>query len=289
MIAGLRELHARIPRTCAVSGALVCFLAFSAPALAGTGQPSPWQIDFQTAASPVMEAIYSFHAFLTILSAAITLFVMVLLGICILRFNERANPVPSKTTHHTALEIVWTVIPAIILIVIFVPSLRMLFEQLEIPKSDLTVKATGTAQWTWTYNYPDNGGFSFDSNMLQDNERKPGQPRLLAVDNEMVVPVNKVVRVQVTAEGIIHAFAMPSFGIKIDAIPGRLNETWFKATREGIFYGQCSELCGRNHAFMPIAIRVVSEREFAAWVEEAKKKFAAAPEPAAVVMAEAAR
>jgi cytochrome c oxidase subunit 2 len=289
MIAGLRELHARHPRAWAVSGALVCLLAFSAPALAETGQPSPWQIDFQTPVTPVMEAIYSFHAFLTILSAAITLFVMVLLGICILRFNERANPVPSKTTHHTALEIVWTVIPAIILIVVFVPSLRMLFEQLEIPKSDLTVKATGTAQWTWTYTYPDNGGFSFDSNMLQDNERKPGQPRLLAVDNEVVVPVNKVVRVQVTAEGIIHAFAMPSFGIKIDAIPGRLNETWFKATREGIFYGQCSELCGRNHAFMPIAIRVVSEREFATWVEEAKKKFAAVPDPATVVVAEATR
>lgn len=289
MIAGLRELHAQIPRAWAVSGALACFLALSAPALAGTGLPTPWQIDFQTPVTPVMEAIYSFHAFLTILSAAITLFVMVLLGICIFRFNERANPVPSKTTHHTALEIVWTVIPAIILIVVFVPSLRMLFEQLEIPKSDLTVKATGTAQWTWTYTYPDQGGFSFDSNMLQDNERKPGQLRLLAVDNEMVVPVNKVVRVQVTAEGIIHAFAMPSFGIKIDAIPGRLNETWFKATREGIFYGQCSELCGRNHAFMPIAIRVVSEREFAAWVEEAKKKFAAVPEPATVVVAEAAR
>ncbi len=289
MIAGLRELHARMPRAWALPGALAGFLAFSAPASAGTGQPSPWQIDFQTAVTPVMEAIHSFHAFLTILSALITLFVLVLLGICILRFNERANPVPSKTTHHTALEIVWTVIPAIILIAIFVPSLRILFEQLEIPKSDLTVKATGTAQWTWTYNYPDNGGFSFDSNMLQDNERKPGQPRLLAVDNEMVVPVNKVVRVQVTAEGIIHSFAMPSFGIKIDAIPGRLNETWFKATREGIFYGQCSELCGRNHAFMPIAIRVVSEQAFAAWVEEAKKKFAAAPEPAAVVVAEAAR
>jgi cytochrome c oxidase subunit 2 len=289
MIAGLRELHARIPRARAVSGVLVCFLAFSAPALAGSGLPTPWQIDFQTPASPVMEAIYSFHAFLTILSAVITLFVMVLLGICIFRFNERANPVPSKTTHHTALEIVWTVIPAIILIVIFVPSLRMLFEQLEIPKSDLTVKATGTAQWSWTYTYPDQGGFSFDSNMLQDNERKPGQPRLLAVDNDMVVPVNKVVRVQVTAEGIIHAFALPSFGLKLDAIPGRLNETWFKATREGIFYGQCSELCGRNHAFMPIAIRVVSEREFAAWVEEAKKKFAAAPDPATVVVAEAAR
>jgi cytochrome c oxidase subunit 2 len=289
MIAGIATLRGWFSQIGAAFGVLAGAIAFAMPALAGTGLPTPWQIDFQTPVTPVMEAIYSFHAFLTILSAVITLFVMVLLGICILRFNERTNPVPSKTTHHTALEIVWTVIPAIILITIFVPSLRILFEQLEIPKSDLTVKATGTAQWTWTYNYPDNGGFSFDSNMLQDNERKPGQLRLLAVDNEMVVPVNKVVRVQVTAEGIIHAFAMPSFGIKIDAIPGRLNETWFKVTREGMFYGQCSELCGRNHAFMPIAIRVVSEREFAAWVEEAKKKFVAAPDPATVVVAEAAR
>lgn len=289
MIAGLKALRGWTSRNGAAFGVLALAIAFATPATAGLGQPSPWQIDFQVSASPVMDTIYSFHVFLTILSAIITLFVLVLLGICIFRFNERANPVPSKTTHNTALEIAWTLIPAIILIVVFVPSLRMLFEQLEIPKSDLTVKAVGTAQWSWTYTYPDHGGFSFDSNMLQDNERKPGQPRLLAVDNELVVPVNKVVRVQVTAEGIIHAFAVPSFGIKIDAIPGRLNETWFKATREGMFYGQCSELCGINHAFMPIAVRVVSEREFAVWVEEAKKKFATAPDPTTVVVAEAAR
>jgi len=262
-------------------------IGFAAPANAEFGHPVPWQIDFQRAATPIMEAIHSFHTFLTVLAAVIVVFVLALLTIVMFRFNERANPVPSRTTHHTLLEVLWTVIPAIILVVVAIPSFRLLYDELEIPKSDLTVKATGTAQWTWTYTYPDNGGFSFDSLMLQDNELKPGQMRLLAVDNEMVVPVNKIVRVQVTGEGIIHSFAMPSFGIKIDAIPGRLNETWFKATREGVYYGQCSELCGRNHAFMPIAIRVVSDSEFAAWVEEAKKKFAAAPDERSVVVAAA--
>jgi cytochrome c oxidase subunit 2 len=255
---------------------------------AGTGQPSPWQWDFQTAVTPIMEQIHSFHVFLTIIAASISAFVMLLLLIVMLRFNERANPTPSRTTHNTFLEVAWTVIPALILVVIAVPSFRLLFDQLEIPKSDLTVKATGTAQWTWTYEYPDYK-FQFDSNMLQDKERKPDQPRLLAVDNEVVVPVNKTVRVQVTAEGIIHSFAVPSFGIKVDAIPGRLNETWFRATREGIYYGQCSELCGRNHAFMPIAVRVVSEQQFNVWLDDAKKKWATAPDDRSVVFAEARR
>jgi cytochrome c oxidase subunit 2 len=258
----------------------------AAGAAAGTGQPSPWQYDFQTAVTPIMDAIHSFHIFLTVIAAAITVFVLALLLYVMLRFNERANPTPSRTTHNTTLEVAWTVIPALILVVIAVPSFRLLFDQLEIPKSDLTVKATGTAQWTWSYEYPDHK-FQFDSTMLQDSERKPDQPRLLAVDNEMVVPVNKVVRMQVTGEGIIHAFAVPSFGIKIDAVPGRLNETWFKAAREGIYYGQCSELCGRNHAFMPIAVRVVSEQQFAAWLEDAKKKWASAPAADSIVVAEA--
>lgn len=260
---------------------------FAAPAYAGVGQPSPWQMDFQQAVTPVQEAIHNFHLVLTVIIFAIAAFVLLLLGYVILRFNERANPNPSRTTHNTTLEVVWTVIPALILLGIAVPSFKLLFEQLEIPKADLTVKTTGTSYWTWVYEYPDHGGLRFDSAMIQDKDLKPGQPRLLAVDNEMVVPVNKVVRLQVTAEGIIHAFAVPSFGIKTDAIPGRLNETWFKATREGVYYGQCSELCGRNHSYMPIAVRVVSEREFAAWLVEAKKKYAAAPDRPAAVMAAA--
>ncbi len=247
------------------------------------GQPAPWEINFQPAATPIMETIHSFHFFVLVIITLIMIFVMTLLLICILRFNERANPTPSQSTHNTALEIIWTVIPVFILVAMAIPSFRLLHDQLDLPKADVTVKVTGTAQWTWTYSYPDNGGFSFDSTMLQDNERKPGQPRLLAVDNEMVLPANKIIRVQTTAEGIIHSFTVPAFGIKIDAIPGRLNETWFKATREGMFYGQCSELCGRNHAYMPIAVRIVSEDKFKLWVEEAKKKYAGTPGRPSVV------
>jgi cytochrome c oxidase subunit II len=197
----------------------------------------------------------------------------VLLVIVIVRFNARANPIPSRTTHNTLVEIAWTIIPIVILMVIAVPSFKLLFFQLNIPAADLTVKATGK-QWYWSYNYPDNGQIEFDSLMLKEGERKEGQPRLLAVDNEMVVPVNKTVRVITTGADVIHSFAVPSFGIKIDAVPGRINETWFKATREGVYYGQCSELCGKDHAYMPIAVHVVSEQAFAAWLEEAKKKYA---------------
>ena len=247
------------------------------------GQPSRWEMGFQPPATPIMEFIETFHWWILVIITVIMIFVTILLGYTMYAFSAKRNPKPSRVTHNTALEILWTVIPVIILVGIAIPSFRLLYDQLELPKGDLTVKAVGTAQWTWTYTYPDNGSFSFDSNMLQDNELKPGQPRLLAVDNDLVVPVNKIVRVQVTAEGIIHAFAVPAFGIKIDAIPGRLNETWFKSTKEGIFYGQCSELCGRNHAYMPIAVRVVSEQQFAAWLEEAKKKYSAVPSNPAVV------
>jgi cytochrome c oxidase subunit 2 len=243
------------------------------PALAGIGQPSDWQLGFQQAVTPVMSNITWFHDFLLYVITAIVVFVLALLIIIMVRFNARANPIASKTTHNTLIEVLWTVVPVLILVVIAVPSFRLLFFQLNIPQADITVKATGK-QWYWSYSYPDNGKFEFDSLMLQDKDRKADQPRLLAVDNEMVVPVNKVVRVQTTGADVIHSFAVPSFGIKIDAIPGRLNETWFKAEREGVYYGQCSELCGKDHAFMPIAVRVVNDREFTAWVEQAKKKYA---------------
>jgi cytochrome c oxidase subunit 2 len=263
-------LHKRL---LAMAATMIVIFAGGA-ALAGSGQPSPWQLGMQQSASPVMDDIVWFHDFLLWIIAAIAAFVLLLLLIVMVRFNARANPTPSKTTHNTLLEVLWTVVPVLILVAIAVPSFRLLFLQLSIPPADLTVKATGR-QWYWNYGYPDSK-FEFDSYMLQDNERKAGQPRLLAADNELVVPVNKVVRVLVTADpiGVIHAFAVPSFGIKIDAIPGRLNETWFKATREGMYYGQCSELCGKDHAFMPIAVRVVSDQEFAAWLDQAKKKFA---------------
>ena len=247
------------------------------------GQPAAWEFGLQKSVTPVMDNITWFHNFLVWLVTAITLFVLALLVIVVIKFNSKSNPVPSKTTHHTLIEVAWTIIPVLILVGIAVPSFRLLFLQLDLPKADLTVKATGK-QWYWSYSYPDNGKFEFDSLLAQDK-----QPRLLAVDNEMVVPVNKVVRVQTTAADVIHAFAMPSFGVKIDAIPGRLNETWFKATKEGMFYGQCSELCGKDHAFMPIAIRVVSEQEFAAWTEAAKKKYASAPANAYASTATAAQ
>jgi cytochrome c oxidase subunit 2 len=248
-------------------------LAGGEAALAGLGQPSPWQLGLQQPATPVMENIIGFHDFLLYIITAIAGFVLVLLVVVMVRFNARANPVPSRTTHNTLLEVAWTILPILILGVIFIPSIKLLFYQLNLPEADITVKATGK-QWYWSYSYPDNGQFEFDSLMLKENERKDGQPRLLAVDNEMVVPVNKTVRVITTGADVIHSFAVPSFGIKIDAVPGRINETWFKAVREGVYYGQCSELCGKDHAFMPIAVRAVSEQAFAAWVEEAKKRYA---------------
>ena len=251
----------------AVAGAA---LAIGGAAFAELGQPAPWEWKLQEAASPVMDNIVWFHNFLTVLITVITLFVLALLVIVVVKFNARSNPVPSKTTHNTLIEVAWTLIPVLILVGIAVPSFRLLFQELDIPKSDLTVKVTGK-QWYWSYAYPDSK-FEFDSLLVQDK-----QPRLLGVDNEMVVPVNKVIRIQTTGADVIHSFAVPSFGIKIDSIPGRLNETWFKATKLGMFYGQCSELCGKDHAFMPIAVRVVNEQEFAAWIEGAKKKFATGP------------
>jgi cytochrome c oxidase subunit II len=241
------------------------------------GQPVDWQLGMQDAGTPVMEDIVWFHDYLLLgIITAIALFVLVLLIIVMVRFNATRNPTPSRTTHNTLIEVLWTAIPVLILVVIAIPSFKLLFYQLNLPPADVTVKATGN-QWFWSYTYPDNGNFEFNSILVPTDKLKPGQLRLLTVDNEMVVPVNKVVRVQTIGADVIHSFAVPSFGIKIDSIPGRLNETWFKATREGVYYGQCSELCGRDHAFMPIAVRVVSEQAFNAWVEDAKKKYAVVP------------
>ena len=253
----------------AVVGATL--VAAGGTAFAELGQPAPWEYKLQGSATQVMDDITSFHNWLLITITLITLFVLALLAIIVVKFNAKANPVPSRTTHNTLIEVAWTLIPVLILVAIAVPSFRLLFLELDIPKADLTIKATGK-QWYWSYAYPDNGKFEFDSLMAQDK-----QPRLLGVDNEMVVPVNKIVRIQTTGADVIHSFALPAFGIKIDSVPGRLNETWFKATKTGMFYGQCSELCGKDHAFMPIVIRVVNDQEFASWVEGAKKKFATNP------------
>ncbi|MGE0586440.1 MAG: cytochrome c oxidase subunit II [Flavobacteriaceae bacterium] len=241
------------------------------PAMAAA---QPWQLGFQEAASPIAEWIHEFHYLLVILCVVISVFVLALMVWVAVRYNAKANPTPSKVTHNTLIEVLWTVVPIIILVIIAIPSLRLLYFDRTIPEADITIKATGY-QWYWGYEYPDIEGVSFDSIMLTDDERGPDQPRLLAVDNVVVVPVGKIVKMQITAADVIHAWALPAFGVKIDAIPGRLNETWFEATKEGVYYGQCSELCGRDHAFMPIEVHVVSEQEYAAWVEEAKQKFAA--------------
>jgi cytochrome c oxidase subunit II len=289
---GAKKSMKNLSRLMAVVAGVSASLATCGIALAGDGQPSPWEIGLQDPASPVMQEIVDFHNVLLWIITAISAFVLVLLLWVIVRFNARANPTPSRTTHNTLIEVMWTVFPVVILVAIAIPSFRLLFYQLNTPPADLTIKATGKVGWFWHYTYPDNGPFEYDSFMLKEPDRqksKPNEPRLLAVDEDLVVPLNKVVRVLVTAdpEGVIHSFAVPSFGIKIDAIPGRLNETWFKAEREGIYYGQCSELCGKDHAFMPIAVRVVSDKEFAAWLADAKKKFAQADSPSQTTVAAA--
>jgi cytochrome c oxidase subunit 2 len=237
----------------------------------------PWGLYLQPAASGIAESIHSFSALTFWIITPITLLVLGLLVVVMVRFNAKANPVASRTSHNTVIEVVWTVVPILILLVIAVPSFRLLYAQQVIPEADVTVKATGN-KWFWSYEYPDSEGLSFDSNMLADDQITDPltQPRLLAADYPLVVPVGKVVRVQVTAADVIHAFAMPAMGVKVDAMPGRLNETWFKADRTGVFYGQCSELCGLNHAFMPIELHVVSDEQYQAWLTAAKDDIDAA-------------
>ena len=246
-------------------------------AWAGMGQPSPGEMGMQGAATPVAEAIHSFYDWVNIIIVAITVFVMILLAYVMYRFNAKSNPTPSTVTHHTGLEVAWTVIPVLILIAIAIPSFRLLNLQYSYPKADITLKATGY-QWYWEHAYPELG-ITFETRMLDDASReeliaqKLPAPRNLAVDNEIIIPVNKVVNVLITAapDGVIHDWTIPSFGSKVDAVPGRITSTWFKPTVEGMFYGQCSELCGKDHAFMPIGVRVVKEEVYAGWVDAQKQ------------------
>ena len=236
-------------------------------------QPRDWQLGFQDAASQSMYEIVSFHnSILLPIIIAISVFVLFLMAYACFRFRESRNPNPSKTTHNVAIEVLWTLIPCLILIVMAVPSFKILYSQDTIPKADVTIKAIGY-QWYWGYEYPDEN-IIFDSYMIEEKDLQQGQPRLLAVDNEVIVPVNKVVKVLITANDVLHAWALPAFGVKRDAMPGRVNETWFKADRVGTFYGQCSELCGIKHAFMPITVKVVTDEEYQEWLDEAKIKFA---------------
>ena len=248
-------------------------MLFDGQALAAAGIAEDWQLGFQDAVTPVMREINSFHNFILYIITAISVFVLGLLVWVMFKFNAKANPTPTKTTHNTLVEILWTVIPILILVVIAIPSFRLLYMQRVLPDADMTIKATAR-QWGWDYEYPDHEDLSFSADMVEDEELQPGQPRLLTADNPVVVPVNKTIRVIVTANTVIHNWAVPSFGVKMDAVPGRLNETWFLAEQTGMFYGQCSELCGVRHAFMPINVKVVTEAEFEEWLVKAKEEFA---------------
>ena len=236
-------------------------------------EPKDWQLGFQKSASQSMDDIVWFHDYMLVpIITAITAFVLFLLLYVCVRYRASRNKIPSTTSHNTFIEVIWTLVPCLILIVMAVPSFKILYSQDTIPKADVTIKAIGY-QWYWGYEYPDEN-IIFDSYMIEDKDLLPGQPRLLAVDNEVIVPVNKVVKVLITANDVLHAWALPAFGVKRDAMPGRVNETWFKADRVGTFYGQCSELCGIKHAFMPITVKVVTEEEYQEWLDEAKIKFA---------------
>ncbi|MES2215392.1 MAG: cytochrome c oxidase subunit II [Pseudomonadota bacterium] len=236
-------------------------------------EPLPWQMGFQPAATPIMQEIEHLHHFLMIIMGGVVVVVLGLLIYVCLRFNAKANPIPNKFSHNVVIEIIWTVVPAILLVIIAIPSFRTLSFAETMPPVDLTIKVVGK-QWYWTYSYPDNGAFEFDSYLIPQEKLLPGQKRLLDVDNRMVIPAGKVVRFLITAADVIHSFGVPAFGLKTDAIPGRVNEAWIKVDKPGVYYGQCSELCGVNHGFMPIAIEVVSNEEFDAWVTTSKQKFA---------------
>jgi cytochrome c oxidase subunit 2 len=265
-------------------GALL-LLATTGSAFAAEG-PRPWQMVFRDAATPTMEKITEFHDLLFIIIVVITLFVLALLLYVAVKFNEKANPTPSKTTHNALLEVAWTTIPIIILVVIAVPSFKLLYFADKTKDAEMTLKVTGH-QWYWSYTYPDHDGLEFDSNIVAEEDLKKGQKRMLTVDNEVVLPVNTNVRLLFASDDVIHNWAVPAFGLKLDATPGRVNETWTRVTREGTFYGMCSELCGVSHGFMPINVRVVSKEAFKRWIIEAKKKYASADGDKSVRTAEA--
>ena len=261
--------------------AALALLLTAVPALA---TPRPWEMNLQAPASPIAERIHSFHNLLLWVISLITLFVLVLLVYTCMRFRESKNPVPSKRSHNTVLEVVWTAVPVLILVIIAIPSFKLLYFADVVPKTDLTVKAIGH-QWYWSYEYPDNGNFTFDALLIPDSDLKEGQLRLLETDNRVVLPAGVNIRVQVTAADVLHSWTVPQFGVKVDAVPGRLNELWVHINEPGTYYGQCSELCGANHGFMPITVEAVTPEAFQAWVTEAQAKFAKAGDGPALAAA----
>ena len=253
----------RVSRIAVALAALVTAMTGSVSSVwAEAGKAVPWQLGFQDMVTEVGREGMAFHDLLLIVITVIAVFVLILLIYVMVKFNAKANPTPTKTTHNTLIEVLWTVVPIIILVVLAVPSFKLLYHQDVVPKADMTIKAIGH-QWYWSYEYPDHGDFTFDALMLEEDELEEGQLRLLETDTEVVVPVNATVRVLVTADDVLHAWAVPSLYVKMDAVPGQINETWFKADKEGVYYGQCSELCGNRHGFMPIKVRVVSTEDFA--------------------------
>ena len=256
---------------------LISIISKKAISAENVGQAVPWGLNLREPFSPFMAESVAFHNELLWLVSIISLFVLALMVIIVLKYNAKSNPKPSKTTHNTFLEISWTVVPVLILVLMAIPSFKLLYKGDVVPEAHMTIKAIGH-QWYWSYEYPDHGNFTYDAWLVQDEEDLEDQSRLftrlLTTDTRVVVPVGKIIRVQGTSSDVIHAWAVPSLGVKKDSVPGRLNETWFIADREGIFYGQCSELCGLNHGFMPIEVHAVSEEKFLEWIEEAKEKFA---------------
>jgi len=238
-------------------------------------EPKKWQLGFQEAVTPTMEKIDSFHDFVTILSIIIALFVMVLLLIVIFRFNEKSNPTPTTTTHNLPLEIAWTVIPILILVAMAVPSLKLMYFADRVDDPDMTLKIIGH-QWYWTYEYPDHGNFTFDANIVteEDIAKDSSLKRNMDTDERVVLPVGKKIQLLMTADDVLHNWGIPAFGIKLDTVPGRLNETWVQINKPGVYYGFCSELCGVNHAYMPITVEAVSPAAFEKWVKQAQKKYA---------------
>jgi cytochrome c oxidase subunit 2 len=275
----MRSKAATLTTTIALAFAASCLMSID-PASAEQGLDSRWQVWHSPPVTPIAEQVDHLHRLMFILMFAITALVVVLLLYALFRFHASRHPVPSRRSHNTVIEIAWTILPVIVLVVIAIPSFRALYFRDRTENPDMTLKAIGN-QWYWDYEYPDYGNFRFSSLPIAEADLQPGQPRLLAVDNPAVVPVGAKVRLQTTAGDVIHSWDVPEFGLKLDAIPGRLNETWFQAKYEGVYYGECSEICGANHYFMPIMVRVVSQPEFAAWVCEAQAKFGATPPAAA--------
>ena len=264
--------------------ALLATLVTSLSAQADHGMAHPWQLGLQTPVTPVAVQIYDFHNLLLVLITAIAVFVTLLMLYVMVKFSAKNNPTPQTTTHNTMLEVLWTAIPIVILVVMAIPSFKLLYYADSTKDAEMTIKAIGH-QWYWSYEYPDNGNFTFDAAMLEDDELEPGQPRLLTTDEAIVIPVNTNIRLLIAADDVLHAWGMPAFGVKLDAVPGRLNETWMRVEKEGTYYGQCSELCGTGHGFMPIMVKVVSKDAFASWAVKAKEEYASLGEKTSVKLA----